>query len=707
MRKIDAFSISSFSSISVFEVVIVLLISSPVVIQSFALPPTTGYGGTIWTNNVQYLESWTAQSVKISPVTVRPVLLSNNISYGGANLRFGCGFFCYSIPCHTGYSFAVFFFIYQTDYTDPDDLQMVWTANRERLVQDNATLGLTSTGNLVLKDADGTLVWSTNTSSKKIQGITMEEKGNLVLLNSSNGTMWQSFDHPADTLMVDQKWKVGQKIFANISPTNTSQGFYYGSLNVEGFAMYTAPAPGQMYFRYPKEPTTVNCAYMLLDNESLNYYPVGYPSNPITVSLSAPKNCLYYKIISDGHLQFYSFQPRTGESVTDYLTSFTDALTVCEYPKTCGDYGVCNDGQCSCPEEANVFAQINASKPSSGCLPLSPLVCPETSTISSSLQDYELLEMDHVSYFTYSYGNASTTELVSSDECKTLCLKNCTCKAAFFSAYIKVKRISISKHGNRSVKDIGIAIGCVFAVLFLVLGAWKAKSGKCITGEKSDQREDEDASRNRPAGLTFRFSFKELENATNNFSSKLGSGGFGSVYEGVLSDGTKIAVKRLDRAGQGTKEFKAEVETVGSIHHLNLVRLKEKADIYSFGVMLVEIVSGKRSRELTEFRLFSVLQRKAEEGRLTDLLDSRLQDEADVVKEEATKMLGVGMLCIQDDFMSRPAMSTVIRALEGTVELGSFPFLSSPASNHSVPLLSEPHNSEHSYTAESSTLAGR
>ncbi|XP_057828669.1 G-type lectin S-receptor-like serine/threonine-protein kinase SD2-5 [Cryptomeria japonica] len=503
---------------------------------------------------------------------------------------------------------------------------------------------------------------------------------------------------------------------------------------------------------------------------------------------------------------------------------------------------------------------INASKPSSGCLPLSPLVCPETSTISSSLQDYELLEMDHVSYFTYSYGNASTTELVSSDECKTLCLKNCTCKAAFFrygifgnsssghcylesnvyslqmntpidtfynsSAYIKVKRISISKHANRSVKDIGIAIGCVFAVLFLVLGAWKAKSGKCITGEKSDQREDEDASRNWPAGLTFCFSFKELENATNNFSSKLGSGGFGSVYEGVLSDGTKIAVKRLDRAGQGTKEFKAEAETVGSIHHLNLVRLKgfcaekshrmlvyeylpngslekwifpnhsdqfvldwktrskvvlhiarglvylheeceqriihfdikpqnilldehfnakvsdfglakltnreqsevitmlrgtpgymapellnmhitEKADIYSFGVMLVEIVSGKRSRELTEFRLFSVLQMKAEEGRLTDLLDSRLQDEADVVKEEATKMLGVGMLCIQDDFLSRPAMSTVIRALEGTVELGSFPFLSSPASNHSVPLLSEPHNSEHSYTAESSTLAGR
>ncbi|GLJ35786.1 hypothetical protein SUGI_0718580 [Cryptomeria japonica] len=176
-----------------------------------------------------------------------------------------------------------------------------------------------------------------------------------------------------------------------------------------------------------------------------------------------------------------------------------------------------------------------------------------------------------------------------------------------------------------------------------------AKSGKCNKKEKSDEREDEDASGNWPAALTFRFSFGELANATNNFSKKL-----------------------------------------------------EKADIYSFGVMLVEIVSGKRSRELTEFRLFSVLQMKAEEGRLADLLDSRLEDEADVVKEEATKMLGVGMLCIQDDFMSRPVMSSVVRILEGTAELGSFPFSSSTASDHSVPLLSEL-----SYTAESSTLAGR
>ncbi|XP_059064564.1 G-type lectin S-receptor-like serine/threonine-protein kinase SD2-5 [Cryptomeria japonica] len=55
---------------------------------------------------------------------------------------------------------------------------------------------------------------------------------------------------------------------------------------------------------------------------------------------------------------------------------------------------------------------------------------------------------------------------------------------------------------------------------------------------------------------------------------KLGRGGFGSVYEGVLADCSKIAVKRLDGAGQGEREFRAEVETLGKIDHLNLVRLK-------------------------------------------------------------------------------------------------------------------------------------
>nr|DAD48202.1 TPA_asm: hypothetical protein HUJ06_018139 [Nelumbo nucifera] len=71
-----------------------------------------------------------------------------------------------------------------------------------------------------------------------------------------------------------------------------------------------------------------------------------------------------------------------------------------------------------------------------------------------------------------------------------------------------------------------------------------------------------------------RFSYEDLRNATENFNRKLGKGGFGSVFEGTLGNGTKVAVKCLDGLGQvNKKSLLAEVETIGSIHHVNLVRL--------------------------------------------------------------------------------------------------------------------------------------
>ncbi|KAH9754786.1 cysteine-rich receptor-like protein kinase 10 [Citrus sinensis] len=64
--------------------------------------------------------------------------------------------------------------------------------------------------------------------------------------------------------------------------------------------------------------------------------------------------------------------------------------------------------------------------------------------------------------------------------------------------------------------------------------------------------------------------------ATNHFSreNKLGEGGFGPVYKGILADGKEIAVKRLSRSsGQGLQEFKNEVTLIAKLQHKNLVRL--------------------------------------------------------------------------------------------------------------------------------------
>lgn len=74
-----------------------------------------------------------------------------------------------------------------------------------------------------------------------------------------------------------------------------------------------------------------------------------------------------------------------------------------------------------------------------------------------------------------------------------------------------------------------------------------------------------------------RFQFRELQSATNNFSSKniLGKGGFGNVYKGYLQDGSIVAVKRLKdgNAIGGDTQFQTEVEMISLAVHRNLLRL--------------------------------------------------------------------------------------------------------------------------------------
>ncbi|KAK7322543.1 hypothetical protein VNO77_25928 [Canavalia gladiata] len=79
---------------------------------------------------------------------------------------------------------------------------------------------------------------------------------------------------------------------------------------------------------------------------------------------------------------------------------------------------------------------------------------------------------------------------------------------------------------------------------------------------------------------------------TSNFSDehKLGKGGFGPVYKGVLPNGRLIAVKRLSKTSfQGAEEFKNEVLLIAKLQHRNLVRLlaccieqNEKLLIYEY-----------------------------------------------------------------------------------------------------------------------------
>ncbi|XXG78521.1 hypothetical protein AAC387_Pa08g2455 [Persea americana] len=292
-------------------------------------------------------------------------------------------------------------------------------------------------------------------------------------------------------------------------------------------------------------------------------------------------------------------------------------------------------------------------------------------------------------------------------------------------------------------------------------------------------------------GVPKKFSYKELLLATEDFKEKLGSGGFGSVFKGILEDGTRIAVKRLDGMGQGIKEFLAEVKTIGSIHHFNLVRLvgfcaekswrllvyeymsngsldhwifcgmqrpaldwptrkkiildiakgvaylheecrqriihldikpqnillddrfsaklsdfglsklmdrdqsqvltnmrgtpgylapewrksviTVKADIYSFGIVVLEIVCGRknldRSQPECKTHLLSLLQKKADMTQLIEIVEWLSHEDIQCHREDMEKMIRMAVWCLQDDPDRRPTMSVVVKVLEGLIEV--------------------------------------
>ncbi|XWS41243.1 hypothetical protein CRYUN_Cryun17cG0064500 [Craigia yunnanensis] len=78
-------------------------------------------------------------------------------------------------------------------------------------------------------------------------------------------------------------------------------------------------------------------------------------------------------------------------------------------------------------------------------------------------------------------------------------------------------------------------------------------------------------------GQLRRFSWREIQLATDNFNecNIIGQGGFGKVYKGVLSDNTKVAVKRLADyySPGGEAAFQREVQLISVAVHKNLLRL--------------------------------------------------------------------------------------------------------------------------------------
>ncbi|XP_074592331.1 protein NSP-INTERACTING KINASE 1-like [Curcuma longa] len=134
---------------------------------------------------------------------------------------------------------------------------------------------------------------------------------------------------------------------------------------------------------------------------------------------------------------------------------------------------------------------------------------------------------------------------------------------------------TVAKPRNHKVAmAVGFSFG-FFGLVVLGVGIllwWKQRHTQQILYHVDEQHDEEVC-----LGNLKRFQFRELQIATDNFSSKniLGKGGFGIVYKGHLKDGTLVAVKRLKdgSAVGGEIQFQTEVEMISLAVHRNLLRL--------------------------------------------------------------------------------------------------------------------------------------
>ncbi|KAG8373382.1 hypothetical protein BUALT_Bualt11G0018400 [Buddleja alternifolia] len=136
--------------------------------------------------------------------------------------------------------------------------------------------------------------------------------------------------------------------------------------------------------------------------------------------------------------------------------------------------------------------------------------------------------------------------------------------------------------GRSSKPKTGMIAGIVIALLVILLLGSFLLLFLCKGGRKGYRREvfvdvAGEVDQRIEFGQLKRFSWRELQLATDYFSEKnvLGQGGFGKVYKGVLSDNTKVAVKRLTdfESPGGDSAFQREVEMISVAVHRNLLRL--------------------------------------------------------------------------------------------------------------------------------------
>ncbi|KAL3754765.1 hypothetical protein ACJRO7_001946 [Eucalyptus globulus] len=475
-----------------------------------------------------------------------------------------------------------------------------WIATREST--HTAQLLLTQEGDLLLLGDDGKKMWSANTAGKSVVGLNLTEVGNLVLYDRNDAIIWQSFDHPAKAILPGQELRPGMKLTETSSaPDGTARVYTFTTDDHIGFvASVRAAYSSQIYYR------TSNVSKMLSDSGQVGAL---YKNGTFGEFEFSPTSLPQVIGLANGHLMRYVYVEFSNDwSPTDLLKDQVDA---CAYPFACGSYGICSqDYQCVCPGQTQ---QIEERFPSYGCNLSSPISCDSLNNTFKAVENVTFFALTNIN-ISADISNATV------ESCKEACLmKGCSCIVALFRnqsilsggdcyllsdsfsliddygrhsslAFIKVndssnKSLLLSilpkKRRRRAELILGISVGAILMILVSLFGIYIPSM---VRKNDVDSNDDPDL----PRLQITRFCYEDLKAMTGDFTIKLGEGGFGSVFLGTLPSGIRIAVKCLDGFSQMKKSFLAEAETIGTIHHVNLVRILGFCAEKSFRLLVYE-----------------------------------------------------------------------------------------------------------------------
>lgn len=482
----------------------------------------------------------------------------------------------------------------------------VWVANGENPVADLASCKLlvSSDGNLAIVATthakNSSMVWSSkaNIPTNTTHAVLLDD-GNLVLrststTNASSTILWQSFDHPTDTVLQGGKigWNnatgVNRRLVSRKNTVDQAPGMYsFELLGHNGptsmVSTFNSSNPywssGDWNGRYFSNiPETVGQTWLSLNftsNEQEKY---------IEYAIADPTVLSRTILDVSGQLKALVW----FEGSRDWQTIFTAPKSQCDVYAFCGPFTVCNDitfPSCTCMKGFSVQSPEDweLDDRTGGCVRNTPLLCNSNKTAAGTADKFYPMTSVQLPDKVQSIGAAT-----SADECAAACLSSCSCTAYSYGEggcsvwhdkllnvrqqgngvlYLRLsaKEVLESRRNNRWGVILGASIGASTAALGLIflLMIWIRK------GKRYNLTMD-----NVQGGMgIIAFRYVDLQHATKNFSEKLGAGSFGSVFKGSLSDSTIIAVKRLDGARQGEKQFRAEVSSIGIIQHVNLVKL--------------------------------------------------------------------------------------------------------------------------------------